>query len=98
MLPQLRDGLSREELEELDLAASGITSIIWATGFSFDFSLVRLPVTDADGYPIQQRGVSEYPGLYFLGMPWLYKQKSGLLVGVGEDAEYLASTIAEDGR
>ncbi len=93
-LPDLRDGYAVEIIGALDLAAEGINTIIWAQGYSFDFSLVKLPVTDADGYPIQQRGVTNYPGLYFVGMPWLSKYKSGLLVGVGEDADYIASHIA----
>ena len=60
----------------------------------FDFSLVKLPVTDGDGYPIQKRGVTEFDGLYFLGMPWLHSRKSGILFGVGDDAAYLAAHIA----
>lgn len=92
-LPVLRDGYSTEELAELDLRPSGVSCVIWATGYTFDFSLVRLPVFDSDGYPIQQRGVTQYPGLYFVGLPWLHTQKSGLLLGVGEDAEYIAITI-----
>ena len=93
-LPDLKDGYAVEEVRELDLAAAGIRTIIWAQGYAFDFSMVKLPVTDADGYPIQQRGVTNHPGLYFVGMPWLHKYKSGLLAGVGEDAEYIASHIA----
>jgi putative flavoprotein involved in K+ transport len=93
-LPVLRDGYDQEEMLELDLAAAGITSVIWAMGYSFDFSLVKFPIFDSDGYPVQTRGVTAYPGLYFVGLPWLHKQKSGLLVGVGEDAEYIASQIA----
>ena len=89
----MRDGYDQPEILALDLLAAGISSVVWATGFTFDYSLVRLPVTDADGFPIQERGVTAYPGLYFLGMPYLYKQKSGLLWGVGEDAEYLAAHI-----
>lgn len=92
-LPVLRNGFAAEEIAELDLRPAGVTSVIWATGYSFDFSLVRLPVFDGDGYPIQQRGVTQYPGLYFVGLPWLYTQKSGLLLGVSEDAEYLADVI-----
>jgi hypothetical protein len=45
--------------------AAGITTIIWAMGYSFDFSLVKLPTFDADGFPVQQRGVTNYAGLYF---------------------------------
>ena len=93
-LPELTDGFDLPEMNELDLNAEGITTIIWASGYSFDFSLVHLPVLDGDGYPIQERGVTAYPGLYFIGLPWLYKQKSGLLLGVGEDAEYIASIIS----
>lgn len=94
-LPNLTDGYAVENMRELDLAARGIASIIWALGYDFDFSLVRLPVTDGDGYPVQERGVTQYPGLYFVGMPWLHKYKSGLLVGVAEDAAFVASHIAE---
>ncbi|HEY3310212.1 MAG TPA: NAD(P)-binding domain-containing protein [Anaerolineales bacterium] len=93
VLPRLRDGYETEELVELDLSTAGIGSVVWAIGYTFDFDLVKLPVTDGDGYPIQQRGVTQYPGLYFLGLPWLYKFKSGLLLGVGEDAQYLAERI-----
>jgi putative flavoprotein involved in K+ transport len=93
-LPNLKDGYAAGEVLELNLAAQGINTIIWAQGFGFDFSMVKLPVTDADGYPIQRRGVTKYPGLYFAGLPWLSKYKSGLIVGVGEDAEYIASHIA----
>ncbi len=92
-LPVLRDGYLTPEISELDLASAGITTVVWATGYGFDFGLVRLPVFDSDGFPIQNRGVTDYPGLFFVGMPWLYRQKSGLLVGVGEDAEYIASKI-----
>jgi putative flavoprotein involved in K+ transport len=93
-IPQLRDGFDQEQIESLDLAAAGIAAVIWATGYNFDFSLVKLPVTDGDGYPIQKRGVTEFDGLYFLGMPWLHSRKSGILFGVGDDAAYLAAHIA----
>src|SRR6516225_3867829 len=68
-LPALRDGFAQPILTELDLSASGITNVIWATGYSFDFSIVKLPVTDDDGFPIQKRGVSTFPGLFFVGLP-----------------------------
>src|SRR6516165_5544323 len=94
-LPVLRDGFDQKILTELDLTASGITNVIWATGYSFDFSLVELPVTDHDGFPIQTRGVSAYPGLFFVGLPWLHTAKSGLIYGLAEDARYIADRIAE---
>ena len=63
----LQDGFGEEEITDLSLESAGITSIIWAIGYSFDFSLVKLPVCDADGFPLQNRGVTRYPGLYFTG-------------------------------
>jgi putative flavoprotein involved in K+ transport len=93
-IPRLYNGYAQELITELDLTASGISTVIWATGYAFDFSLVKLPVTDADGYPVQRRGVTAYDGLYFLGMPWLHSRKSGILFGVGDDAAYLAAQIA----
>lgn len=78
---------------ELDLDEAGITSVIWATGYQPDFSWVRIPVFDEYGYPLQQRGVTAFPGLYFLGLPWLYTGRSGLLAGVGEDAAALVNHI-----
>ena len=97
-LPTLRDGFAAPLLGELDLDAADITSVIWATSYKFDFSIVRLPVLDADGFPVQQRGVSDYPGLFFVGLPWLNTAKSGLLYGVGDDAAFIARTIAGGGR
>ena len=90
---RLQDGYAAEIITELDLKAAGITSIIWAMGFRFDPSLVKLPAVDDDDYPIQKRGVTQYPGLYYIGMPWLYKRQSNLLYGVGEDAEHIAADI-----
>ena len=94
-LPALTDGFAQPVLTELDLKAAGITNVIWATGYNFDFSIVRLPVVDGDGFPIQTRGVTAYAGLFFIGLPWLHTAKSGLIYGVGEDASYIADRIAE---
>lgn len=96
-LPALQDGYAVEQQEELSLNDAGVTSMIWATGYAFDFGLVKLPVLDEAGYPIQQRGVTSSPGLYFLGLHWLHNIKSGLLYGVGDDAAYLASVITQGG-
>jgi putative flavoprotein involved in K+ transport len=93
-VPQLRDGYTQEVITDLDLKASGISTIIWATGYSFDFSVVKLPVVDSDGYPIQKRGVTDHDGLYFVGMPWLHSRRSGILFGVVDDASYIAQHIA----
>jgi putative flavoprotein involved in K+ transport len=93
-LPILNDGFAAEEILELDLKTAGITSVIWATGFKFNFGFVKLPVFDEDGYPVQKRGVTEYPGLYFIGLPFLHTIKSGLLFGVGDDAAYVVEKMA----
>lgn len=88
-LPELQDGYLSEETTELDLKAANVNTIIWAMGYTFDYSFVRLPVTDEYGFPLQKRGVTQYPGLYFVGMNWLSTRKSGILLGVNEDAEHV---------
>ena len=97
-LPILNDGFELEEVTELDAKAAGINNVIWATSYRFDFSFIDLPIVDSDGYPRQRHGVSEYAGLYFVGLPWLHNAKSGLLYGVGEDAAYIASRMTTDRR
>ena len=92
-LPLLRDGYDLKQIAELSLNDATIKTVIWATGYSFDFSLVRLPILDSDGYPMQERGITDYPGLYFVGLPWLHNAKSGLLFGVAQDAAHIASAI-----
>jgi putative flavoprotein involved in K+ transport len=79
---------------ELDLADSGITSIVWATGFAIDFSWLKADTFDASGRPRHEKGVSMVPGLYFLGLPWLSRRASPFIWGVCHDAEYLAGHIA----
>ena len=83
-----------EEIGFLDLRRENIASIIWATGYDYDYGWLKTPVLDAQGRPLQQRGVTTVPGLYFLGLHWMHTFKSGLLSGVGADAEYLATQIA----
>jgi putative flavoprotein involved in K+ transport len=79
---------------ELNLAQAGITSIIWATGYSVDYSWLKLDVFDAKGKPRQQRGVTAERGIYFLGLPWLSRRGSTFIWGVWHDAKYLADHIA----
>jgi len=89
-----RDAYQSPEILALDPGEAGIGTVIWAGGFNFDYSLVKLPVTDDFNFPLTSRGKTRFAGLYFLGMPWLYKQKSGLLLGVAQDAAHLAEQIA----
>ena len=93
ILPELRDGYEAKVILELDLKSVGIRSVIWATGYSFDFGLVRLPAFDPDGYPVQKRGVTAFPGLYFIGLPFLHTFRSGVLAGVGDDAAHVVEHI-----
>jgi putative flavoprotein involved in K+ transport len=78
----------------LNLAAAGITSIIWATGYALDFGWLQVDAFDDKGRPMHQRGVSAVPGLYFLGLAWLSRRASPFIWGVWHDAEYLADRIA----
>src|SRR5262249_50575804 len=94
-LSVLRDGFQAPLVVDLDLERSRITNVIWATSYAFDFSLVKLPVLDSDGFPVQTGGVTAFPGLYFVGLPWLPAAKSGLLYGVGESASSIAKDIME---
>jgi putative flavoprotein involved in K+ transport len=82
----------------LDLVRAGVTTVVWATGYSRDYSWINAPVFDAEGEPVQSRGVTAAPGLYFLGLRWLYRRKSNIIGGVGDDAEYLAEVIAGGDR
>jgi putative flavoprotein involved in K+ transport len=65
------DGFRAPVVTSLYLAAEGISTIIWATGYSNDYSLVQLSLLDSYGFPTTDRGITHYPGLYFLGMPWM---------------------------
>jgi putative flavoprotein involved in K+ transport len=81
-------------LRQLDLRQAKVSAVIWATGFTGDFSWIRLPVLNAEGRPIHEEGVSPVRGLYFIGFPWLRSRKSGIVYGVEEDAKFIAGAIA----
>jgi len=78
---------------ELDLAAAGITSIVWATGYAVDYGWLQVNAFDAKGKPRHQRGVSSEPGIYFLGLPWLSRRGSAFIWGVWHDAKHIADHI-----
>jgi len=82
------------ETETLDLEEAGIASVIWATGFTPDWSYAALPIFDGTGYPVQRRGVTGLDGVYVLGLPWLWTWGSGRFLAVGKDAEYVADHLA----
>ena len=82
-------------VSHLNLKDAGVSAIVWASGFRYDFDRVKLPIFDDGGEPMHRRGVTQFPGIYFLGLRWLYKRKSSFLVRAGpaEDAAYLAEQI-----
>jgi len=82
-------------VSHLNLTDAGVSAIVWASGFRCDFDWIKLPIFDDGGEPVHRRGVTELPGIYFLGLRWLYKRKSAFLLRAGpaEDAAYLAEQI-----
>ena len=82
-----------QERSELDYRGAGISCVVWSIGFRTDYSWVDLPVFNGRSQPIHVRGVTPLPGVYFLGLPWLYTWGSGRFSGVARDAAYLAEHI-----
>ena len=79
----------------LDLATAGVTSIIWATGYVQDFSWLPAGATDEKGVPKHQRGVSDEPGVYYLGLPWQSRRGSAFIWGCWHDAKFVADHIVK---
>jgi putative flavoprotein involved in K+ transport len=71
-----------------------VDAVIWATGFRPDHSWVGVPVFADDGALIHRRGVTDSPGLYFVGLQWMHTRGSALLGWVKDDAEYIAQQIS----
>lgn len=70
-----------------------VDAVIWATGYRPDHSWIELPIFNPDGKVRHRRGVTDVPGLYFLGLPWQYSRGSALLGFVKDDARYIADRI-----
>ena len=82
-------------IRQLDLTTTGVSSIIWATGFGVDYSWMDLNhVFDDNGRPLHTRGISTEPGIYFIGLPWLSRRGSSFIWGVWHDAKYIADHIS----
>ncbi|TMS56784.1 FAD-dependent oxidoreductase [Imbroritus primus] len=78
----------------LNLAEAGITTILWATGFKFDFKWLNVKnAFDENGNPFHKRGISAEGGIYFLGLPNLVNRASSFIYGVWHDAKYIADHI-----
>jgi putative flavoprotein involved in K+ transport len=80
---------------ELDISGDGIGTVIWTSGYRPVYGWVKFPVFDSMGFPVQVDGRASVPGLYFMGVHWMRKNKSSILYGVGEDAEVVARHIVE---
>ena len=88
----VRDG----KPELADGTVLDVRSIVWATGYTPDYSFIHAPVMGADGWPEEVRGVSPtVSGLYFLGVPFQYAFSSMLVTGAGRDARFVVDRIAE---
>jgi putative flavoprotein involved in K+ transport len=72
-----------------------VDAVIWATGYRPDYSWIKLPIFDEDGRLRHRRGVTDIPGLYFLGLTWQHTRGSALIGWVRDDAEFIAERIAE---
>ena len=70
-----------------------VDAVVWATGYQPDYSWIETPVLDAGGRVHHHRGVTNLPGLYFLGLSWQHTRGSALLGWVKDDAEYIATQI-----
>ncbi len=79
---------------ELNLADAKVRVVLWATGYAFDFSWLKVDTFDSGGRPRHQRGISKEPGVYFLGLPWLSRRGSSFIWGVWHDAKFIADQIA----
>jgi putative flavoprotein involved in K+ transport len=77
-----------------DASEIEVDAVIWATGYRPDYSWIDLPVFDPDRRLRHRRGVTEVPGLYFLGLTWQHTRGSALLGWVKDDAEFIAERIA----
>ena len=85
-------------LHDLDLAEASISSIVWATGFSQDYSWMKVDAFNEAGKPKHQRGVSTEPGIFFLGLPWQTRRASSFIWGVWHDAKEIAEHIATQNK
>ncbi|WP_284336250.1 flavin-containing monooxygenase [Comamonas sp. NoAH] len=84
-----------QPVQTLDLQQAGITTILWATGYTSDYRWLPGNATDDKGRPRHQRGVSSEPGIYFLGLPWQTRRGSSFIWGVWYDARYIADHITK---
>jgi putative flavoprotein involved in K+ transport len=88
-------GASGRVIRFADGSTLDIDAVIWATGFRSDYSWIEAPVLGPSGHVTHRRGVTEVPGLYFLGLTWQHTRGSALVGWVKEDAEFIATQITD---
>ena len=81
------------EPSAVDLAAEGITSIVWAIGYRPDYRWIEASAFDGAGRPMQTRGITQVPGLSFIGLPWMHTWGSGRFLGIDRDARHIAESV-----
>ena len=82
-----------DPVRAVDLKAQNVSTIIWATGFRFDFSWLDVNAFHEDGTPFHKRGISAENGIYFLGLPDLTNRASAFIYGCWQDAKHIADHI-----
>lgn len=87
-------GLAGRTARFADGSALDVDAVLWATGYRTDYSWLHVPGVVVDGEVRHQRGVTEVPGLYFIGLPWQTCRGSALLGFVGKDAAELDEVMA----
>jgi putative flavoprotein involved in K+ transport len=93
-IEELQDGYQAPDVTTLDLQAEGVSTIIWACGYTYDSSIFQFPVRNKFGLPDAPFGASgTYPGLYFVGFPFVPTLKSGFVTGVAQCAAFIAEKI-----
>ena len=70
-----------------------VDTVIWATGYRYDYGWIDLPIFDQNGDLLHRRGVTDVPGLFFLGLTWQHTRGSALLGWVKDDAEFISEQI-----
>jgi putative flavoprotein involved in K+ transport len=91
-------GASGRTVTFADGIAQEFDAVIWATGYRPDYAWINLQVFDGDGRLRHRRGVTDIPGLYFVGLAWQHTRGSALLGWVKDDAEFIAAKIEAGAR
>lgn len=86
---------SASGITEIKAGIEGITTVIWATGFGYDFNYLDTSLLDEKQRPMHVNGIMAGTGLYCIGFPWLRTKKSGLVYGVADDAAFVCGNIIE---